>query len=271
MAFRLGGGSAQATSTQPGFHARRRAGRRARPRRLGQLGAFGRRGILRRDVNLPSGASLGTLDPLGIESFVPTTALLTLGGVGFGELTSHSMYYLTTDACTPNFLYQANNAQMIGVPSGIQRTTDYHMVEAIRDRRHSAALGDDDVPHARESIGRASAIPTVPNVTTIAGSYKRLAANVGVVPGVYNGTIGLRYNDGSSRTMSVSVSPAFLSFVGVTTFGMPDFSGVSGWLPTYAVDAGASGTWVVSAAGATPGPACSEGKATYLTTQTGRY
>jgi hypothetical protein len=271
MAFRLGGGSASATGVASAFTI---GGIDPGTHDLigwGQLGVFGRRGIIRRDLNLPSGSSLGTLDPLGIESFVPVTASLAAGGIAVGEQTAHSMSYLTTEACTPNLLYQATGTAMLGVPTGIQRPTDYHMVNlsaTLGSRQRTATMTFKTLANATLAL---PPIPPTPNVVAAANApYRRLSALFGSLSAIYNGSVTLRYNDGSSRTMTVIASAAYLAGTTIQV-AMPLFSGVSGWRDSYAVDAAATGTWVATLDGATPGPTCSEGKISYLATQSGRY
>jgi hypothetical protein len=271
MTFVMGGASAPATGASPNFTL---AGVKDGPQDLlgwGQLALFGRRGIIRRDVNLASGESVGVLDPMGIEAFVPEPASLSILGIGQGDQLSHIMYYLTTPACVANVLYQATFTSMLGVPSGIQRETDYHMVSLVAtsgQRQRTANLTFHTISNRSLTL---PPIPSTPTVSSISGSpYRRLQAFVNTLAAAYNGNVMLRYNDGSTRTMSVSASAAYVAAAG-STLTMPNFSGVSGWVNNYAVDANASGTWVVSLDGATTGSTCSEGKITYLTTQTGRY
>lgn len=271
MAFSMGGATASATGGSSSFTL---VGVQDGPQDLvgwGQLALFGRRGILRRDVNLPSGASLGVLDPLGIEAFVPEPASMTLGGVAQGDQTSHTMYYMTTPACVPNLLYQVTFSSMLGVPSGIQRETDYHRVSFVATagaRQRTANLTFHTISNRSLTL---PPVPSVPFVTPFAGApYRRLQAFINTLAAAYNGMATLRYNDGSSRTMSVSASAGYVAAAG-STLAMPSFSGVSGWVNNYAIDANASGTWVVSLDGSTPGPTCSDGKITYLTTQSGRF
>ena len=271
MSFVMGGASATASGSSPHFTL---AGVKDGPQDLlgwGQLSLFGRRGILRRDVDLASGESVGVLDPLGIEAFVPEPASLSINGTVQGDQLSHIMYYMTTPACVANVLYQATFTSMLGVPSGIQRETDYHMVSLVAtagSRQRTANLTFHTIANRSITL---PPIPSVPAVSSIPGSsYRRLQAFVNTLAQAYNGNVMLRYNDGSTRTMSVSASAAYVAIAGSTLI-MPNFSGVSGWLNNYAVDPNASGTWVVSLDGATQGPACSEGKVSYLTTQTGRF
>jgi hypothetical protein len=272
MTYSLGGGTATSSGASPAFTIGAVQNGTHDLIGWGTLAVFGRRGLIRRDVNLPSGGSLGVVDPLGGESFIPSNAFVTWTGVLPGELASNSMTYLTTDACTATVLYQNTpNATMFGVSSGVQRPSDYHMLTVVSgsgSRQRSVST----VFHTLANKSVALPVATGASVVSaLTGSYKRLQM---VIPGtlqplVYNGSILFRYNDGATKTMSVSASIAYQGTS--TVLQMPDLSGVSGWQTSYAIAASATGNWTVAQDGASAGPLCSENKTLVTQTQSGRY
>jgi len=269
--YRLGGGSGASSGAAPGFSI---TGVRNGVHDLivwGPMFPLIQRGLIRRDVDLPNGGSLGAISLGGIEGFTPTQRVLTLSGFGAGEQFAFTVSYLTTASCTINQLYSANSTSfMYGVPDTLQRSTDFHMVTALATTLTSSRSAS-EVFHtmANRTIVFAPAL-SVPVVTTLPGSYKRLQVSAGSISGQFNSALALRYGDGV-RTMSVSTTMGAASASPIV-LAMPDLSGVSGWPSSYAVSSTAAGTWVESADGvSSSGPLCTEGMRTITSSRSGSF
>ncbi|MES2180070.1 MAG: hypothetical protein V4550_19590 [Gemmatimonadota bacterium] len=218
------------------------------------------RALIRRDLDLPNGASLGLVSMFGPESFVTDAASLTVSGQQ-GDVINHAMSYLTTQACDVNVLYASASpvATLRGIPSVLQRETDFHLltvtaVAGTRGRTASAVfhtLGNRTVALAP--------VVAAPAVVGLAGPYRRLQATIGSASTEYNGTATLKYNDNAAQ-ISASASMGFAGNSGFV-LAMPDLSGVSGWSNENTIAAGATVTWTFVLDGASPAaPLCIEGR-----------
>jgi hypothetical protein len=222
----------------------------------------GPRGMLIRDVDLPDGGSLGTVSWQVPGAFNPVRSTISVNGFSGDVSFAHAMSYLTTAACTVNPLYSGASTTMFGVPQALQRPNDFHMVTllaatAANSRTRTVSLS------FQVMTDRTIALPPVVNaplLTTLSGSYKRLQANVGDIPGVYNRSAVLEYGDGGKQVV-VSASTGYAGTVGVV-LATPDLSGVSGWDSAWAMSTGATGSWFLTLGGATGGSICAEGERT---------
>lgn len=235
-------------------------------------GAFGLRGLLRRDIDLPNGGALDPVDLLGVGSFAPQRNTLSVL-LNQGDQVSHSMSYLTTALCTANPLYSnvlGTTALMSGVPAPLQRPEDLHLVTVTASgfRRTRVATLTFQL-----MSGRTLVLPpllTVPSVTTLPAGYKALQAVLGSMPAVYNGTVGFRYTAGT-KAMSVSASMGYIGS-GAVVLAMPDFGSVPGWPNAAAIGTGESGTWNYSVDGSSgPGALCTELGTTVYNNQQGNF
>ncbi|MEO8623042.1 MAG: hypothetical protein ABI625_18350 [bacterium] len=269
--YRLGGGSGASSGAAPGFSI---TGVRNGVHDLlvwGPAFPIIQRGLIRRDVDLPNGGSLGSVNLNGIEGFTPPQRVLTLTGFGANEQFAFTVSYLTTAACTVNQLYSANaGAFMYGVPDTLQRSNDFHMVTALAITvTGSRAASEVFHTMANRTVAFAPAL-IYPAVVALPGSYKRLQVAAGSMPGPYNGAVALRYSDGV-RTMSVSTTMGAANTSPIV-LAMPDLSGVSGWPSSYAVSSSATGTWVESADGVSAsGSLCTEGMRSITASRSGSF
>lgn len=80
------------------------------------------RGLIRRDVDLPDGASLGTINLAGPDAFIPIQRTLTVSGVLGTENLGYAVSYLTAATCTVNSLISRVGGSFIyGVPDPVPR------------------------------------------------------------------------------------------------------------------------------------------------------
>jgi hypothetical protein len=221
----------------------------------------GPRGMIIRDVNLPDGGSLGTLSWQIPGAFNPARGILSLNGFSGEVFFAHAMSYLTTAACTENPLYAGAGSTMFGFPESLQRPTDFHVATVLTATAANARTRTVSVSF-HTITDRIVALPPVvnpPALTTIAGGYKRLQATIGDISAVYNRLAVLEYGDGGKQVV-VSASTGYVGTLGVV-LATPDLSGVSGWDASWAMSAGATGSWFVTLNGATTnGSMCAEGE-----------
>jgi hypothetical protein len=235
-------------------------------------GAFGLRGFLRRDIDLPSGGALAPVDFLGVGSFAPQRNTLSVL-LNQGDQVSHSMSYLTTALCTPNPLYAnvpSTTSLMSGVPEPLQRPEDLHLVTvtATGFRRTRVATYAFHIMRGRSVI--LPPLLVVPTVSTLPAGYKALQAVVSSMPAVYNGTVNFRYTAGT-RAMSISASMGYVG-TGAVVLAMPNFEAVPGWPNGAAIGTGESGTWNYSVDGSSgPGALCTELGTTVYNNQQGTF
>jgi hypothetical protein len=255
----------------------------------GQSNFAGQRGYVRRDLDLPDGASLGTVTITGpalgdgfAGQLTPTT--VTGSYVG-GELYSWNMHYLTGAACDDNFLYSGGGSsigqssgtssfqqQLYAVPADQQRTTDFHY-ETITLASPTATRSAGIVAHSIQGKTNTFApVVAAPTVTSLAGSYKRLQITYGTDPSTrYNDGVALQYNDGRARSMNVSATLGYTGATGIT-LAMPDLRSAAGFPLDTALPSNSTGTYTAQLTGSSlPGSLCQEGKAVVSARHTGTF
>ncbi len=229
--------------------------------------------LIRRDINVAHGESVGSFSLTGAEAFSAVQRPMTIAGtVASGDLLSYSLDYLTRDACTENALYTRSpigtSFSALGIPEAYQRASDFHQV-TMRSAGVFGVRTATVVMHALET--RSITLPNVigaPDVRTLAGSYKRLQATVGATAPGYNGPIALQYQD-RLQSMSVTASRAYAGNAAVT-LAMPDFSNVADWIPSVAIGRDTPVQWTLTMDGGDLTlPRCTEGRTTVRATRTG--
>lgn len=278
--WRYGGGSAVSTFTAPNFTI---SGVRDGPHDLigwGLIqlpgGAF-QRMHLSRDLNPAPGESIGEVSLTGDRAFPPATVQVNVSGWA-NESRGYTISYLTTAACEANELYQlavptpisgATSTSILGVPPGWQRADDYHLIDVV-----AAGAGTwraVSLSYHALTPRLLTLPPSVfPVVSTVAGSYRRLRLSFNqALPASYNGSLTLRYTDGS-RALTVTTSTATLG-TGTPVLDMPDLAGVSGFPASAVIPNAASGTWVMTVDGSNHQPLCSEESSRWSSTRTGAF
>ena len=232
--------------------------------------------LLRRDVAVTDGGSLGTLDFGGSEAFDPATAQVSISGTGSGSANA-LMGYLSGEQCTGSNAslallpgVGAGTVTVPGIPADRQRDGDVHQLTVtsvseageILDTRFFRTLADQSV----------TLPPSVePSVSEVDGPYLRLRTAF-PIPEAYRGGesgiafLSLSYDGGtgaSERIFSTAVSRARLT-AGTAEVTTADLSEAPGWSAAWAVPSGASVQWfagvsATSAPGAGPGNLCVEG------------
>jgi hypothetical protein len=261
--YLFAGGSATSTSTSPNFTIANVLDGAHDLIGWSQLGAH--RGLIRRDLSIPHGGSLGEpLSLVGTESFPAQQRVFTFSGtVATGESLSHTMSYLTSSRCTVNPLYSSTGSLLIwGVPEAHQRETDFHQLSVFAIgptvvRTHTVTFH----AHSRERTIVFPSSLVAPTISSLAAPYKRLRAFISALPGVYNQSMELRYSQGT-RTMTVSATMGYTQ--NTLSVTMPDLSAASGWPNAAAIQSDATGTAVVTLQGSSDAgqQLCTDGRTT---------
>jgi hypothetical protein len=219
------------------------------------------RAVIRRDQSIAAGGSIGNVDFNAGDSFAAATATLMVNGAAGGERLTHGMAYYTTAACTYASLYTFAGLQststftVAGIPTGMQRNTDFHQTYVTGITQASAVAPPTETRTILEWFrvlgNRTVTLPTampMPTITTLAGPYKRLQA-VYTVPGDYQLNTIFAYTESTSlRFASVSASLGYLGSSNAT-LAMPNFDGLANWNNAWPPVANSTGTWFTNANG----------------------
>ena len=213
------------------------------------------RGIIRRALDVGNAATLPVLDFAGSESFPAATATFTVTNLAGGEVLTHVMGYRSGASCSFAQLYAlfgstSNSSFAVsGIPAAQQQPTDVHEIAVTAvtvdaNVTASRAIQMHFSTMADRNVTLPPALP-VPTITTLAGDYKRLQAAY-TIPAEYE--IGTTFVYSSFSPLRSVVITAMRDWIGGSqaSLALPDFSGVSGWDPSWAPATSATGTWAVS-------------------------
>lgn len=240
-------------------------------------------GFISRRLDPGSGGSLGVVDFTGPNGFTALEADATVGNPAVGEgFTIFERYFTdpTPNACIPVPLNQVENSgptfTIFGVPTIRQLSTDFHQVfvqghtGAGEPTRSVAESFHDFASRVSSPFQLPPAAPT-PAVTVPTGStsYRRLTAVEAAVPAGYNGATVFLYSAAGpvEKSLSIVATAAWRGGSDVT-LTTPDFTGVAGWLDSWAPSASVPVQWNLSVSGSTGG-SCQEGSRQILSTAMG--
>jgi uncharacterized membrane protein len=233
----------------------------------------GARGYIRRDVDLPSGADLGTITITGTDGFAAVTSQITIQGQTVaGDALSYGMHLLTGAGCDDNFLYSLGGPT-INANGSLNFTSAFNVMP--QEQLRPSDFLYQTVTLARATVVRTSGVIghnlqsrlntvapnfTVPAVTFPAGAYKRIAVAYGSDVSVrYNDLLTVSYSDGRSRFMNLYATKEYFGTANIN-LSMPDLSTVAGFPIAAALPNGATGSYTAQLTGAdTPGVVCKEG------------
>jgi hypothetical protein len=211
---------------------------------------------IRRDLNEPAGANIGTVTLVGPGSFNAQATNLTITPVSNERLTV-GINYLTTTACTLTPLTSSSTTGAttgaigwlyFAVPASQQRASDFHNVDVVAIGATNNTTRTMNVSFNRAAT-RSIPLPAFINssISTIGGAYFRMRATLTGLPAAYNRTATLRYSDGSRQMTITASTSGFAGGVGLVE--MPDLSLLPGFPSTAPVALGAHGTWSLTVDG----------------------
>ncbi|MES2303961.1 MAG: hypothetical protein V4558_00540 [Gemmatimonadota bacterium] len=214
--------------------------------------------LTRRGINPADNASLGTLDFNGAESFVPTTATVTLNNSG-GEFTAIVESYATANNSFATYFIDAGAVGTVrtisGVPGAKQIAGDLHFINVSAvpslDPNNTATrnvgLLFNTMANKTMTFGPALTIPTV--TVLAAAPTARLQASY-PVQAEYNRYFTADFQQTTNnRRAQVQMTSGWLAGAGTAILGAPDLSAVAGWNNAWGLVAGNAVHWTVAATG----------------------
>lgn len=218
--------------------------------------------IIRRNQLVANAGTIALLDFGAGEAATAAQGTITVTNDGGAALTAQMTYY--TANCTTNgslylMLAPVSPFTAYGVPASLQTATDFHAL-FVGATAAGHTRGAIDVFHTmgNRTIALPTALPA-PTITSLGGNYKRLQAVV-TLPADYNAGGSFTYFDGTGAHSVAITTTAGYNGGQAATIAMPSFTGLSGWLDTYAPASASAVTTNVNGTGFTlTGSICQEG------------
>jgi len=241
------------------------------------VGMIPNRILIRRDVEVVDGGSLGTLDFEGSEAFDPDFATVSMSGAG-GGTTSLLMGYHSGPQClgtnvSLGMAPGATSAQLPGVPEARQRDGDFHQYTAVEAGDGVSRLA---TRFHRALASRTLDLPPVitPTVSELGGPGRRVSAEVPLPPDFRSAESGMLMVQVIGEGRSINSATTLARIPGNTaTIAIDDLSAAPGWSTDWSVPAGGTSQWVVQLTasntdGAAPGDFCVEGAWSMVSSRT---
>ena len=210
--------------------------------------------ILRRDLDLPNGSVVPTLDFASAEAFDMVTRTLTIGNLGGDGYPVVDFSVLTT-AHGEFFLPIAASGN--GSPQPYLALPADKMLAGDMERLHVSANGNTSrtadlyfrTPTDRTvTLGSQIAPPTISVIA--GGAAPRLRARY-VPQADYDKLSSIVYNQPTSTGFfAISMTPAYAALAGGYDLDVPDLTGVPGFDPSWAIKAGVI-NWTATRTGGT--------------------
>ncbi|TVP54268.1 MAG: hypothetical protein EA351_13585, partial [Gemmatimonadales bacterium] len=233
--------------------------------------------LIRRDVEVVDGGSLGTLDFEGSEAFDPAFATVNVGGAT-GGTNSLLMGYFSGSQClgtnvSLGLASGASTAELPGVPEALQRDGDFHQYTATGTENGSSRVATE---FHRTLASRTIDLPPAidPTVSELDGTGRRVSAEVPIPSAFRDGDFGMLMvqviGEGRSNNTAVSLG----RIAGSTgTVATEDLSDAPGWSNEWTVPSDGSTQWVVQvtatyAPGGTVADFCNDGARSLVASQT---
>jgi hypothetical protein len=202
--------------------------------------------IVRRNVNLTTGATIPALDFAASEAVVPAQNSLAISGFSTSDNTQVFEDFstvTTTHALWSESQISSNTLTIYGFPSSLTQVGDLHIltVRAFSNTGNSYRVSEQ---YYRDPANRTAGLGTAlnaPTVTTIASTpYLRLSASL-PSQADYSSFASVRHSQGA-RTVSVTATSGYFGVTpGTWVLDIPDLSGVSGFSSSsYALQAGSA-------------------------------
>ncbi|MBL8958966.1 MAG: hypothetical protein JNJ98_03865, partial [Gemmatimonadetes bacterium] len=214
--------------------------------------------ILQRGLNPADNSSLGTLDFNGASAFDPDSKTLTVVGGQAGETITAGATFVTANRGFASLGTAMGGGAMsyAAIPSSRTVAGDLHIVsgQAITLQGFQPVFGRAvstifrDATNTQVTLG---AVPATPTISNVAGApYARLRMQLSRQSD-YNNYWTATYSQAGTnqRTVSISMTEAYLGSGNTVDVTIPDFTAVSGWLNTWGPATGVSTTWASGAFG----------------------
>ncbi|MBK8249972.1 MAG: hypothetical protein IPK85_21655 [Gemmatimonadetes bacterium] len=209
--------------------------------------------ILQRGLNPADGSSLGTLDFNGANAFDPDSKTLTVVGGQAGETVTAGATFVTANRGFASLGTAVGGGAMsyAAVPSSRTIAGDLHIVsgQAITLQGFTPLFARAvstvfrDATNTQVTLG---SVPGTPTVSNVAGApYARLRMQL-ARQADYNNFWTATYSQAGAtqRSITISMTEAYLGSASAFDVTIPDFTAVSGWLNTWGPATGTSTVWV---------------------------
>ena len=212
--------------------------------------------ILRRSINPAANSTMAVLDFNGSEAFAPGSAVYTIANVGSDQVTVFSSF-LTGNGGIGAFSFfeltpTGNTRTVYGLPSNKTQAGDLHAVFATSSNA-DASVSRSFIQYNRDLTNRTitmGAIVNPPTVTSVGTAAFARLKTAGTLQQDYLDGVTSSFNQSTgNRSWTVQVSKAYLGNSTNFDFDVPDLSGVTGFLSSWALVGGVSTQWAVSTLG----------------------
>ena len=214
--------------------------------------------ILRRNVNYANNSVIPTLDFNGAESFAPTTANLTINGVGTDTAFVSTAFF--TGGFSPTAFgsggffinFGSSPLRYAGVPSERLQTGDMHALVAFANVRGDSTSSRGIFTFVRAIVDRTVTIgpsPSAATVTAITSTpYLRLRATA-ASQSAYNAGASVSFTQ-ATRSANLSVTPGYVGGSAPATWDLsvPDLS-AAGFDATWGLRPATRTDWAFSTYG----------------------
>ena len=201
--------------------------------------------LLTRNVNVASGASLGTLDLAAGTSFVPGNGSITVTAPNDGAIFAQNVLTTANGSSAAFSTPQLSS----GVAATYQGVPDAQLIASDLQEVQITQVVDTTISRfiTRYTRGPTTVTltmpsdPGAPTVTNVTPSAYTRATASGSLPAAFNSLITLSF-DQAARNRLWTVTSTAAGRTGTTTysFTLPDFSTVPGWQNTWALGSGAA-------------------------------
>lgn len=217
--------------------------------------------FIKRGLNPPANGSVGTIDFTGADAFDPDVRTVTVNGVASGELVNSSNTFMTGTQSFGSLgattLTTGNSLTIRTVPAARTAAGDVQMIAtnaitfagSITSQIRSVTNVFRDPANLNITLGAAVNTPTVSALAT--APYARLRAQAQRQSDYQDffTTNFTQNSGGQQRTVSLTMTAAYVGSATTIDMFVPDFTSVSGWQNTWGPLAGVNTFYNVSMTG----------------------
>ncbi|HUF68231.1 MAG TPA: hypothetical protein VMM79_06215 [Longimicrobiales bacterium] len=210
--------------------------------------------IFRRALNPADGSTLPVLDFGSTEAVSPVTSNLTVNNIGT-DMALVNVFYITANLGFASLYFESNQSASAtrpyyGVPNASRVSGDLHVLNVLSlttsaTNYRSASIYFAEATDRTVTLGPQISGLTVSTVNS--APYARLRAQYTVQP-EYDDLIIFAGGQQNS-TFTIFASKAYVGASATYDFAIPDFTGVGGWVNSWAPQLGINTDWSFSATG----------------------
>lgn len=229
----------------------------------GAAGITADRGVLRRNVNYPTGSSIPLVDFNGSESFVAKAANVAILNAGTGELFVATSFFTANGVAgtltTARQQVAVASQRVFGIPSANLVAGDQHQLQVVATTTDGTATSTRYVVQFNRelddrTVTLGDVLPFITPTTIATAPYQRFSVS-GLWQTGYGDAVAVQYTQAptSLNSWNVSVSRGYAgAAAGSWTLAMPDLSSVAGFNTAWGLGAGRT-TFAFTAFGGTVG------------------